>query len=310
MMLIAIMHNAHLVSTDLNLLVALDALLRERHVTRAARAVGLSQSAMSHALRRLRAVFGDPLLVRGATGMVATPRAEALEAPLRELLEGAEALLARSPAFDPSTAAQVFTLASEDFVSALLVPDLLGRLRAEAPRCDLDVAPYAKAVMLDRLERSELDLAVGVYRELPASIRVQTLFEEDYACVVREGHPRVKRRLTFRQYVDLPHALIGVGERGAAPVDTALAALGERRRVLLRVGHFLAAPLIVAQSDLILTLPRRLANRLARMAPLVLHEPPVEIPGFRVSQLWHERRQRDPAHVFLRRTVAEVAAHV
>ena len=133
---------------------------------------------------------------------------------------------------------------------------------------------------------------------------------ESFACVVREGHPAVKGRLTRQQLVELPHALIGIGERGGAPVDDALAALGERRRVALRLPHFLAAPLIVAETDLVLTLPRRLAHRLAAIAPLVVHEPPVDVRGFDVHQIWHERRQRDPAHAWLRARVAEVTREV
>ncbi|MEZ4336968.1 MAG: LysR family transcriptional regulator [Sandaracinaceae bacterium] len=301
------MNRVHLAALDLNLLVALDALLRERHVTRAARSIGLSQSAMSHALRRLRATLDDPILVRGATGMVATPRAEALEAPLREVLDAAEALFTAAPEFDPKTSEQLYTLATEDFISTFVVPPLLARLRDEAPRTDLDVGSRSRRDVLAGLEQSELDLAIGVYRNPPASMRVSTLFEERYACIVRRGHPRVRRRLTKKQYLELPHAIIAVGERGGGPVDAALAEMGERRRVLLRVGHFLAAPLIVARTDLVLTLPERLATMLAAMAPLDVHPPPIELEGFSVIQMWHERRQRDPAHVFLRRLVADVA---
>lgn len=307
---ILVMNRVHLAALDLNLLVALDALLRERHVTRAARSVGLSQSAMSHALRRLRALLGDPILVRSASGMVATPRAEALEAPLRDVLDAAEALFTEGPGFDPATAERLFTIATEDYAATLLVPPMLARLRDEAPGVDLDVSPRARRDVLAGLEQSEVDLAIGVWRTPPATMRVQRLFEERYACIVRRGHPRVRRRLTRKQYLELPHALIGIGERGGGPVDATLAALGERRRVMLRVGSFLAAPLIVARTDLVLTLPARLAAMLAAMAPLEVHPPPVEIEGFTVVQLWHERRQRDPAHAFLRRLVADAARGV
>jgi len=310
MIYISIMNRLHLASMDLNLLVALDALLRERHVTRAARSIGLSQSAMSHALGRLRETFDDPLLVRGASGMVPTPRAERLEGPLREILDATESLVAAEPELDPAALKRLFNVGSEDFLATLLVPPLMRRLREEAPGVDLDVSPRAPRAVPGALERNELDLAIGVFAQAPSAMRVQTLFDERYAVVVRRDHPRVKRRLTLRQYLELPHALIGVGPRGGGPVDEALAALGERRRVMLRIGGFLAAPLIVAQSDLVLTLPERLARMFADFAPLAIHRPPIELHAFSAMQMWHERRQRDPAHVFLRRLVADAAREV
>lgn len=310
MFYIVIMHRLHLASLDLNLLVALDALLRERHVTRAARSIGLSQSAMSHALGRLREAFDDPLLVRGASSMVPTPRAEHLEAPLREILDATEALVAAQPELDPRGLRRLFNIGSEGFLATLLVPPLMRRLREQAPGVDLDVAPRAPRDVAGELERNEIDLALGVFSRAPAAMRIQTLFEERYAVVVRRDHPRVKRRLTLKQYLELPHALIGVGPRGGGPVDSALAARGAERRVMLRIGSFLAAPLIVAQSDLLLTLPERLARMFTGVAPLVVHRPPIELRAFPAVQMWHERRQRDPAHAFLRRLVADAAREV
>jgi DNA-binding transcriptional LysR family regulator len=301
------MHEMHLGAVDLNLLVALDALLRERSVTRAARHVGLSPSAMSHALARLRAFFGDPLLVRGQRGMVPTERAESLEAPLREALAAIEGLLGAGARFDPATARASFVIAAEDYGSTLLLPALLTRLRAEAPGIDLDVVGPT-ADLHAKLERKEVDLSIGVVREPPAALRVQRLFDDGFACVVRRGHPRVKARLTLQQYVELPHARIGTGVRGPSVVDEALAKRGLRRRVALRIGHFLAAPLIVAETDLVLTLPRRLALKLQAMAPLVVHEPPLELSGITISQAWHERRQADSAHAWLRQRVAATVA--
>lgn len=304
------MSHVHLFGIDLNLLPILDALLRERHVTRAAERVGLSQSAMSHALARLRALVDDPILVRSGRTMVPTERAESLEPALREALEAIEEALGATETFEPATAQRLFRIASEDFGTMLLVPPLLRRLRSEAPGIDLDVGSQARRRVFDALEEKSLDLAIGVFGELPASLRQQRLLEDGFACVVRRGHPRVNKRLTLKQYVELPHALIGVGEPGPTVVDTALARRGLERRVALRVGHFLAAPLVVAETDLVLTMPRRLAERFVRLAPLVLHTPPVELEGFAIYAVWHERRQGEPAHRFLRELVARVAAEV
>jgi DNA-binding transcriptional LysR family regulator len=190
----------------------------------------------------------------------------------------------------------------------LLAPPLLQALRREAPGVDLDIGPQEREMVFASLESKAIDLAIGVFFDLPAPLRRQRLLEEDFACVVRRGHPRINKRLTLKQYAELPHALIGVGTPGRGVVDTALEERGLERHVALRVGHFLAAPLIVAESDLVLTLPRRLAERFVRMAPLTLHEPPVELRGFALTAVWHERRQRDPAHRFLRELVARVAA--
>ncbi|MGE0788177.1 MAG: LysR family transcriptional regulator [Sandaracinaceae bacterium] len=296
----------HLASIDVNLLVALDALLRERHVTRAARSIGLSQSAASHALARLRALFDDPLLVRTSSGMVPTERAEALERPLREALAGLEAVLGHETRFEPASAKLTFRIVSEDFVGAFLVPDLLASLRARAPGIDLDVVRGRPPAVYADLEAKRIDLALGVFRDPPPSIRIQRIGEGDFVCVVRKGHPKLGKRLTLKRYTELPHALIGTGARGAAPVDVALAERGLSRRIVLRIEDFLAAPLIAAETDLILTLPRALARRFATMAPLAIYEPPLPLATFPISQVWHERRQTDPAHAWMR---AEIAAH-
>lgn len=306
---ITVMNEVHLTAVDLNLLPVLDALLRERHVTRAAKRVGLSQSAMSHALARLRELLGDPILVRSGRTMVATERAEALEEPLRDALASLEGMLGASESFDPATAEGTFRIASQDFATMLLAPRLLQRLREQAPLLNLDMADRRDR-LFGALEDKSLDLAIGVFGDLPASIRQRRLVVEDFACVVRRKHPRIRKRLTLKQYAELPHALIGVSDPGPTLVDRALAEHGLERRVAVRIGHFLAAPLVVAETDMVLTLPRRLAERVAAMAPLALHEPPVPLEPFSLSAIWHERRQREPAHRFLRELLAETAAAV
>ncbi|MBO6933781.1 MAG: LysR family transcriptional regulator [Deltaproteobacteria bacterium] len=304
------MNELHVSAIDLNLLPVLDALLRERHVTRAARRVGLSQSAMSHALARLRAVLGDPILVRSGRTMVPTERAESLESPLREALASLESVLGAGERFDPATAEGTMRIGSEDFGTMLLAPGIFRALRERAPSMNLDVGSQRREAVMAGLENKSLDLAIGVYANLPASLRTRRLLEEDFACVVRRGHPRIKRRLTLKQYVELPHALIGVGDPGPTYVDRALAEKGLSRRVALRIGHFVAAPLVVAETDLVLTMPRRLAERLARTAPLQVHPPPVGLEPFALHAVWHERRQREPAHRFLRELVVEAASGV
>lgn len=294
-------------ATDLNLLVALDALVAEGNVTRAAERVGLTQPAMSHALARLRKLFGDPLLVRTPQGMLPTPRALDLVVPIRRALGDIDGALRQQPAFDPRAATRIFTLACVDFGSLVIVPPLLARLRVDAPGVDLLVRPLRSDEIERQLAEGQVDLAIGVvHGEEEAWMVRQRLFEDRFVCVVRADHPTVRGALTIEQFVALDHALISPRGRQGGFVDRALAAQGRRRRVVLTIPHFLAAPIVVAGSDLILTVPERIARAFAKMLPLRIVEPPLAVEGFDVIQYWHERQARDPAHVWLRGLVAEV----
>ena len=293
----------HLTAIDLNLLLSLDALLGERSVTLAARRVGLTQSAMSHALGRLRKLFGDPLLIRGAKQMLLTPRAEALAQPLREALSSLESAIGNRAAFTPRGATGVFAIACEDYISSLLVPSMVRRLSAEAPKLALDIQARAPDTS-DKLESGEVDIAIGVFRGPASGMRQRLLFSENFACVVRRDHPVINKRLTLKRYVELPHILVGDGPRGRGAVDAALERVGETRRVAARVATFLSAPLIVAETDLVLTIPARLAQRFARLYDLQVFAPPVVIADFKYHCRWHERWQNDPRHQWLRQVVA------
>jgi DNA-binding transcriptional LysR family regulator len=294
-------------ATDLNLLVALDALVAEGNVTRAAERVGLTQPAMSHALARLRKLFDDPLLVRSPQGMLPTARALELVVPIRRALGDIDGALRQQPAFDPREARRTFTLACVDFGSLVIVPPLLARLRAEAPGADLLVRQLRSDEIERQLAEGEVDLAVGVlYGEDEPWMVGQRLFTERFVCVVRADHPTAKGPLSLAEFVALEHALISPRGRQGGFVDRALAKLGHQRRVALAIPHFLAAPIVVATSDLILTVPERIARAFARMLPLRILEPPLEVEGFDVTQYWHGRQARDPAHAWFRALVAEV----
>ena len=286
---------------------ALDALLSERSVTRAAHRLGLSQSAVSHALRGLRETLGDALLVRGRGGMVPTRRAEALAAPLQRALHDLEAALSATPGFEPTTSHRTFTLATPDGFALTLLPHLLTILRAEAPHIDLDVRPPQMGQPAAPLESGEVDLAVGVGLDAVPGVRTRVLQDERFACVARADHARVGDTLDLDTYCALPHALMSPTGSGLGVVDRALAALGRSRRVALRIRSFVAAPLVVAGSDLLLTGPRAQLRAMVALAPLRLFEPPLALPGFHVRSYWHERVQDDPAHRWLRAVV--VRAH-
>lgn len=302
---------ARLSTTDLNLFVAFDALVAEGNVTRAAERVGLTQPAMSHALARLRKLIGDPLFVRTPLGMSPTPRALELVEPVRRALGEIDRALREPPAFDPRAAERVFTLASVDFGSLVVLPPLIARLRAEAPSCDLIVRQLRNEAIERQLAEDEVDLAMGVlYDAEPPWMIQKRLFEERFVCVARADHPIVRGPISLDQFVALDHALIAPrGKRGGV-VDRALARLGKKRRVVVTVPHFLVAPILVAQSDLVLTLPERVARSFAGMLTLRIVEPPMELERFVVSAYWHERQSNDPAHAWLRGIVAAVCRDV
>ena len=292
---------------DLNLLVALDALLAEGNVTRAAERLGLTQPAMSHALNRLRALLDDPVLVRTPRGMVPTARAEELAPAIRSALDDIDRALRGRPAFDPATSTRAFTIAAVDHGELVILPPLLARIAAEAPKIDLLVRPLRLDLIEEELESGAVDLAFSVLSagDNLATFR-QRLFHESFVCLVRADHPTVGETLTLEEFVALDHALVGPRGRRGGIVDTELQKLGLSRRVALMVPHFLVAPMVVAKSDLILTAPERIARAFAAILPLRIVPTPFELKGFDVSQIWHERQSHDPALTWLRGLILEI----
>lgn len=293
---------------DLNLLVAFDALLQEGSVTRAARRVGISQPAMSNALKRLRLALEDELLVRAGGGMVPTPRALELHGPVRSALATLHRALNHDATFDPASARRHFRIVSTDYAEMVLLPGIAESLRERAPSVDLTVRPMGPE--LPGLAAGQLDLAVGVFRDVPAGHVQQALFRDRFVCVARADHPRLQGGLDLDTYCDLQHVLISASGRGPGVVDHFLEREGRSRRVALRVPHFVVAPMVVARTDMVLTLASRLACRLAPMLNLQVLAPPLELPTFTIRQLWHERYRHDAGHRFLRGLVAEVARSV
>jgi DNA-binding transcriptional LysR family regulator len=306
MVYIFIMNTVHLSSFDLNLLVSLDALLREAHVTRAARRVGLTQSAMSHALRRLRAIFGDPLLVRSAGGLRPTPRAARLRGPLDELLRGASGLLADEAPLQPKTLERAFLVASADYVSLMLLPPLLARLAREAPRVDL-VVRLPDTDARAALEEGHVEMAFMPRAPAEPGLYATKVFDERFLCAARPGHPALEAPMTAQSFAALSHVLVAPGGVPRGAIDVALAGLGLERRVALAVPQFLVAPFVVARSDLVLTAPAHMLREAAASIPLCLFEPPLEVPPFSLWTIWHERTHHDAACAWFRALVADVA---
>lgn len=299
----------NLSSVDLNLLVALDALLAERSVSRAALRLGLSQPATSHALARLRAHFGDPLFVRTPEGMVPTPRAMAVAEPLRVALEAARAAFEGPRKFEPSRAERLFRLSVADGMAALLLPTLVERVSQQAPSVDLALSPVAQIDAVDRmLLDGALDAALVPTTFERAGIQRRLLWKERFVCVLRAGHPLSRRRsLSLDEWLALRHLLVAPRGAPGSIVDDALAAKGRRRRVALQVPQFLLAPTVIERSDLAWTAPARVAEALASRFELVIKPLPIELEGFSVFLRWHERFDRDEGHRWLRAKLIEAS---
>jgi DNA-binding transcriptional LysR family regulator len=291
---------------DLNLVVLLDALLTERSVTRAAERIGLSQSAASHALKRLRDHFGDPLLVRTGDGMVLTERARAIAAPIHDTLEALGRTLRGGRAFAPRTAARTFTIATSDYLGVTLLPALYARIAREAPAIELRITSVVRDVEV-MLSTETVDLVIAM---APATtdpgLFQQRLFDDRYVCVVRDGHAATRAPFDVAAYCAHAHALIAPrGGRGT--IDRELAARGLGRRIAVYVPHWSVAPHLVARSDLVLTAVERFALTYAELLPLEILPLPFDIPRVVCWQRWHERSHTDEGHAWLRALVAEVA---
>jgi DNA-binding transcriptional LysR family regulator len=300
------MHDIH--DIDLNLVHALDALLSEGHVTRAAARLGITQSAASHALARLRDQLGDLLLVRGARGaMVPTALAERLQPQLRKVLDDLEAVL-RGETFDPATARRAFHLGGSDYAELVLLPALAARFEKHAPHIDLWVHTFDNDGDGD-LVSGKLDVVLHPRRGAARASGTfeRPLLDESFTCIMRHEHPLAGGRLTLARYCDASHLMVAPRGTPGSFVDDALAAVGRKRRVALAVPHFLVVPYVVASSDLIATLATRVAELVARTLDLVTMPPPVAVAKFTMAMSWHERNHRDPAHRWFRDQIAAVA---
>jgi DNA-binding transcriptional LysR family regulator len=285
------MGDRDLASVDLNLLVALDALLTERHVTRAGRRMHLSQPAMSRAFARLRELFGDPLLVSTSDGLRPTSRAEQLEAPLRSILAQVDELLTQS-GFDPAEATGEVRIAAPDIIAYELLPPVLSEMRRCAPQLALNIVQW-RHDWREQLEGGDLSLTIGQPMGDEPGIYQHVLATTEWVCVLRAGHPCLSQPWTRELYAALPHLMITVSGHGPGQVDDALAAHGLERHVALRMPYTVLSPLVVAESDLVLTTSRWLAIKMAKQVPLVLRQPPVELQPMPLPLVWHERTHRD-----------------
>lgn len=276
---------------DLNLLVILDVLLSEQHVTRAAERLHLSQPAVSHALARLRDLLGDPLLVRQGGSLVPTARALELATPLAEALAQVQTLLAPNR-FDPASARRKFRLAMSDYSAAIFLPNLVRTLRSEAPGIDLQIIQASREGMIDGVVNGDLDLAAGVFPDMPAELRTTPLFEEHYTCLVDRNSLPASGTLDLPTYMSRPHVLLEMRGSGTPEIERALTAIRERRHVVVSLPHWGVAPQLIQGTDLILTVSSRGLLNIDHRHLLAV-PPPFHIPSFAFELAWHGRRGGD-----------------
>ena len=292
---------------DLNLLLVFSAMLQHQNVTRAGQAIGVSQPAMSTALARLREMFNEPLFVRSAGGMKPTPRAVELADPVHRVLDLIRGEIMQTTSFEPRQTARTFTISTADIGEIVFLPRVLKQFSAEAPHADLRSLTLPSRVVEENLESGNLDLAVGYFPDLTKStIFQQRLYRYSFVCIARADHPGIGARITLKQFLGANHAIVRPDGRNRGIVEQMLQEKGLKRRVQLQVSHFTSLPTIVADTDLIATVPRSVGQHFAKLANIKLLEMPIRTPLNHIKQYWHRRFHRDPANIWLREMLAKL----
>jgi len=289
---------------DLNLLRVFDAVLREGSVTAAAARLELTQPAVSNSLARLRGLLGDPLFVRAASGMEPTPFARGVAEPIRQALALLETALAHGPGFDPATATRSFRFYMSDVGQVEFLPPLVERVQRVAPGVKLEAVGLDVEDIADALGSGAIDVAVGFLPGLGPPVARRALFRDPYLCLMRADHPI--ERLTRKIFMEASHALVTYRAGGHRVIEEALERAGVARRIALRVPHFTVVPMVLERTDLILTLPARVARVYERRGSFKSLTPPIPIPPAEVAVHWHERFEGDPGNQWLREQLVEL----
>ena len=303
---------------DLNLLRVFDEVMAERSLTRAARNLSLTQPAVSNALRRLRETLGDELVQRSGQGMTPTPRALSIWPAVREALQQLQEALAPST-FEPATATSTFVLAMADATAAELMPGLIGILERQARGVAMRVVPLTTRDPRRLLDEQAADLAVGYFPPVLADLTARAqageaagfshlrLYDGEYVCVMRKGHPLAKGTLTLDRFCAARHMLVSFSGRPYGVIDEALASLGRKRQVVLTVNQFFTAGRVVANSNLLTVLPRHFVRVTGIADQLVLRQLPFDVSPVHVDAVWHQRSEQQGAHRWLRQAVSWAA---
>ena len=287
---------------DLNLLPIAFALYDELSVSRAARVLGMSQPAVSMALRRMREAFDDPLFIRVPTGITPTPRAHAIVQAARPLIARLQEDLLKKQPFDPVTSTRAFTLALSDVGEMAFLPTIMGPLRAQAPNCAIRSVSVAPSQLAHELETGDVDVAVGYFPTLATkNFRQRRLSTHRFACLMRADHPLRAERLSVKAFLAAEHIVVGEEGRSQEVLERFFRRRRLYRKVAIYASHFLGVPSVLAHSDLIATIPYAAARQFAAMSPhLAVAFPPFDIAGFDLKLHWHRRFDNEPRNRWLR----------
>lgn len=290
---------------DTRLIAAFCEIARTGSVSRAAETLGLGQPAVSIALARLREHFGDPLFVRVGASMEPTPLARELGQPMRRALAAIDEAFGHRSRFDPRTTTRSFVVSMSDISQVVLLPGLWARMLEEAPGVTVDVRPLSPETPM-HLESGGADLAIGFIPQLDAGFHEQALFPQRYVCLVRAGHPRVHARLDRALYEAESHVIVSNAGTGHAIVERELSRQGVQRRIALRVPNYVGLSFLIQGTDLVATIPQRLAEVLSKRGRYRTFDPPVPLPGYEIKLHWHERFHHDPGHRWMRSVIARL----
>ncbi|MDP8984512.1 MAG: LysR family transcriptional regulator [Pseudomonadota bacterium] len=292
---------------DLDWLNVFVEIYRTQSVSRAAESLGLAQASASIALKKLRLHFEDRLFSRTSRGMEPTPKANSIFPDLQEAVLRLQRARGTAPVFEPLATSREFRICMTDISEIVLLPDLVNHLQRVAPRVRIEAEKISTETPR-RLESGDVDLAVGFMPHLEAGFYQQTLFDQDFVCLAARSHPRVQGKLGKRTFLTEAHVVVTTSGTGHWIVDREIARQKLERRVALRLGTFLGVARIVAQTELLVIVPRLLGETVATQEQVQLLQPPLKLPSYSVKQHWHERFHADPGNAWLRRTLASLFA--
>lgn len=293
---------------DLNLLVALNVLIAEASVTKAAQRLDMSQSAMSHALKRLRAILNDDILIRTSKQMEVTPYARQISDRIDQILREIQSTLLEKETFDPATAEETFKIATSDYVESTIGVNLLQQLANQAPGIKIRISNVNKKTVMDALDDNSIDLVIDAELPLKNWHVEQDLYQEEFVCVVRGDDSLTE--LSLDDYVERSHILVSMRDDFQGAYDEILDRQEQSRQVIWSTSHFMTVPFLLANSDCVALLPNRMAQHCAKNINLKLLPPPIEIEGFAVSMVWHQRNQNSPQHQWLRQQIVNAVRDI
>jgi DNA-binding transcriptional LysR family regulator len=293
-------------SIDLNLLSVFQEVYRERQISAAARRLGLTQSAVSNALARLRRTFGDELFVRTAHGMQPTPLAQQMAEPIGAAMAQVALALSQRSRFDPATSGRRFTLAMTDVGEVYFMPVLIDRCRAAAPHVEIASIRANGLTLKDDMETGRVDLAIGAFEDVSDALYHRALFRQPFVSMFRKDHPLAKGKVDLERFVAAPHLIVDAAQSPYDRINALLEKAGVTAGARFRVPHFTAVPYIVSTSELVVTVPQKLAESAASPFGLKWIEPPLALPALQTNVFWHRRFNHDPGIQWLRGLIADV----